>query len=182
MQDCQPVWSKCFAVTAALDYIGRFFCGKDWDFGWCSFSDAMDDVSGVLFLMLWTMCLVFLSEECGCTVVYWVLNFLAISTELVKALPLKMIASFVVAFAFLPSMALMVCHSLFELVLWSNDSTYDRHLSCFHSIIAVVMLLFSAAKFGAAGLTRHTLSLSSISDTISAGSGWEFSFLLPLGM
>ena len=122
-----------------------------------------------------------LEEEClpSFEVLNCLLNLAASCVDDENEIPLKEIASFSAVRFALPSVSLIVLHSLVISVLWSMFSTKSLRL-CTH--MRFWMSLFS---LGSSGEVQSLLRRSSrlvITSSISAGTGSSWSLCRPVGM
>ena len=89
-------------------------------------------------------------EECmpSFDVMNCLLNLLAMSFGDEVGFSLKTIASFSAVVVDLPSIALIVLHSLEESVLWSMVSTNCFHLACLCAVVVLVISSFRRCSSG----------------------------------
>ena len=125
-----------------------------------------------------------LEEEClpSFEVLNCLLNLAASCVDDENEIPLKEIASFSAVRFALPSISLIVLHSLVISVLWSMFSTKSLHFCRLCSQMRFWMSLFS---LGSSGEVRSLLRRSSrlvITSSISAGTGSSWSLCRPVGM
>ena len=125
-----------------------------------------------------------LDEEClpSFEVFNCLLNLAASCVDDEKEIPLKEIASFSAVRFALPSIPLIVLHSLVISVLWSMFSTKSLHFCGLCSQMRFWMSLFS---LGSSGEVRSLLRRSSrlvITSSISAGTGSSWSLCRPVWM
>ena len=125
-----------------------------------------------------------LKEEClpSFEVLNCLLNLAASCVDDENEIPLKEIASFSAVRFALPSIPLIVLHSLVISVLWSMFSTKSLHFCRLSSQMRFWMSLFS---LGSSGEVRSLLWRSSrlvITYSICAGTGSSWSLCRPVGM
>ena len=110
------------------------------------------------------------------------LNLVASCLDDENEIPLKVIASFSASRFALPSIPLIVLHSLVTSVFWSMVSTKSLHFCRFCTQMRVWMALFNLGISGEVGsLLRRSSSLF-ITSSISAGTASSWSLWHPVGM
>ena len=97
-------------------------------------------------------------------------------------IPLKVIASFSASRFALPSIPLIVLHSLFRSVFWSMVSTKSLHFCRLCTQMRFWMALFSLGSSGEVGSFLRRSSRLFIMSSISAGTGSLWSLWRPVGM
>ena len=138
---------------------------------------------GFLFVSLATN-RVSLEEEClpSFEVLNCLLNLAASCVDDENEIPLKEISSFSVVRFALPSIPLIVLHSLIISVLWSMFSTKSLHFCRLCSQMRFWMSLFSLGSSGEVRSLLRRLSRLVITSSISAGTGSSWSLCRPVGM
>ena len=121
-----------------------------------------------------------LEEECLPSIE--VLNLAASYLNGENEIPLKVIALFSAVRFALPSIPLIVLHSLVRSFFWSMLST--KFLNCFRlcSLMRFWMSLFSLGSSDKEGSLLRRLSRLVITSSISAGTGSSWSLCRPVGM
>ena len=112
---------------------------------------------------------------------YW-LNLVASCLDDEKKIPLKVIASFSGLRFVLPSIPLIVLHSLVRSVFWSIVSTKSLHFFRLYTQIWFWMALFNLDSSGEVGSLLQRSSRLFITSSISAGTGCSWSLWHPVGM
>ena len=115
-----------------------------------------------------------LEEECLPS--FEVLNLAASCLDDENEIPLKVIDSFSAVRFALPSIPLIVLHSLVRSVIWSMFSTQSLHFFPFW------MSLFSLGSSDEVGSLLRSSSGLVITSSISAGTGSSWSLYRPVGM
>ena len=90
-------------------------------------------------------------------------------------IPLKVIASFSDSRSALPSIALIVLHSLVRSVFWSMVSTKSLHFFHLFTLIRFWMSLFNLGSSGEVGSVLRRSSRLFTTSSISAGTGSSWS-------
>ena len=148
MEDAEFVGAKCLTISTALDCSPSYVCGE-----------SLRISIGFLLVSLVTN-RVSLEEEClpSFEVLNCLLNLAASCVDDENEIPLKEIASFSAVRFVLPSIPLIVLHSLVISVLWSMFSTKSLHFCRLCSQMRFWMSLFS---LGSSGEVRSLLRRSS---------------------
>ena len=97
-------------------------------------------------------------------------------------IPLKVIASFSAVRFALPSILLIVLHSLVRSVFWSMFSITYLKFCCLYSQMRFWMSLFSLGSSDEVGSLFRRSSRLVITSSISAGTGSSWSLCCPVGM
>ena len=173
MEDAEFVGAKCLTISTALD------CSRNYVRG-----VKVSAISTGFLLVSLVTNRVSLEEEClpSFEVLNCLLNLAASCMDDENEIPLKEIASFSAVRFALPSIPLIVLHSLVMSVLWSMFSTKSLHFCRLCSQMRFWMSLFS---LGSSGEVRSLLWRSSrlvITYSISAGTGSSWSLCRPVGM
>ena len=125
-----------------------------------------------------------LEEEClpSFEVLNCLLKLAASCLDAENEIPLKVIASFSAARFALPSIPLIVLHSLVRSVFWSMFSTKYLHFFRLCAQMRFWMSLFSLGKSDEVGFLLWRSSRLVITSSISAGTGSSWSLCRPVGM
>ena len=107
---------------------------------------------------------------------------MASSLEDENEIPLKVKASFSASRFALPSIPLIVLHSLVRSVFWSMVSTKYLHFFRLCTHIRFWMALFNLGSSGEVGSLLRRSSCLFITSSISAGTGSSWSLWRPVGM
>ena len=99
------------------------------------------------------------------------LNLVASGLDYENEIPLKVIASFSALRFALPSIPLIVLHSLVRSVFWSMVSTKSLHFCCLCRQMRFWMALFNLGGSGEVGSLLQRSSCLFITSSISAGTG-----------
>ena len=97
-------------------------------------------------------------------------------------IPLKVVASFSASPFALPSIPLIVLHSLVRSVFWSMVSTKSLHFSRLCAHIRFWMASFNLGSSGEVGSLLRRSSRLFITSNISAGTGSSWSLWRPVGI
>ena len=124
-----------------------------------------------------------LEEECLSTfeVLNCLLNLAASCLDDGNEIPLKVIASFSVVHFALPSIPLIVLHSLVRSVFWSMFSTKSLHFCRLCSQMRFWMFLFSLGSSDEVGSLLRRSSRLVITSSMSAGTGSSWSLCRQYG-
>ena len=110
------------------------------------------------------------------------LNLVASCVDDENEIPLKVIASFSASRFALPSIPLIVLHSLVTSVFWSMVSTKSLHFCRLCTQMRFWMALFSLGSSGEVGSLLRRSSRLFITSSISAGTASSWSLWRPVGM
>ena len=110
------------------------------------------------------------------------LNLVASCLDDENEIPLKVIASFSALRFVLPSIPLIVLHSLVRSVFWSMVSTKSLHFFRLCTQMRFWMALFNLGSSGEVGSLLWRSPLLFITSSISAGTGFSWSLWRPVGM
>ena len=168
MEDAEFVGTKCLTFSTALD---------------CFVTMSAVKVSAIsIGFLLVTLVTNQVSLEEECLPSFEVLDLAASCLDNENKILLKEIASFSAVRFALPSIPLIVLHSLVISVLWSMFSTKSLHFCRLCSQMRFWMSLFS---LGSSDEVQSLLRRSShllITSIISAGTGSSWSLCRPVGM
>ena len=103
------------------------------------------------------------------------LNLVASCLDDENEIPLKVISSFTASRFALPSIPLIVLHSLVRSVFWSMVSTKSLHFCCLCTQIRFWIALFNLGRLGEMGSLLRRSSRLFITSSISAGTGSSWS-------
>ena len=110
------------------------------------------------------------------------LNFVASCLDDENEIPLKVISSFSASRFALPSIPLMVIHSLVRSVFWSMVSTKFLHFFRLCTQMRFWMVLLNLGSSGEVGSLLRRSSRLLITSSISAGTASSWSLWRPVGM
>ena len=110
------------------------------------------------------------------------LNLVASCLDDENEIPLKVMASFSASRFALPSIPLMVLHSLVRSVFWSMVSIKSLHLCRLCTQMRFCMTLFNLGSSGEMGSLLRRSSRLFIAPSNSAGTGSSWSLWRPVGM
>ena len=127
--------------------------------------------------LLWSLLKKYVCSALNC----W-LNLVASCLEDKNKIPLKVLASFSASHFALPSIPLIVLHSLVRSVFWSMISTKSLHFCRLCTQIRFWMELFNLGSSGEMGSLLRRSSRLFITSSISAGTGSSWSLWRPVGM
>ena len=119
-------------------------------------------------------------EVLNCWLNCW-LNLVASCLDDENEIPLKVIATFSASRFALPSIPLIVLHSLVTSVFWSMVSTKSLYFCCLCTQIRFWMSLFILGSSGEVGSLLRRSSRLFITSSISAGTGSSWSLWRPVG-
>ena len=110
------------------------------------------------------------------------LNLVASCLDDENEIPLKIIASFSASRFTLPSIPLIVLHSLVMSVFWSMVSTKSLHFVCLCTQMRFCMVLVNLGSSGEVGSLLRRSSRLFITSSISADTSSSWSLWRPVGM